>query len=622
MDIGEFLLALSFVAIFSSSVSFYIGLRVKRERYLLIGEWSVYVSFLAILFASLLLLSHLLSRDFTYIYVYKNSDSHLPLIFTVSAFWAGKEGSLLLWALLITLFNIFTISEKKDKLTALTLILNNTFLMFLNFLLLTSSNPFLRGDFTEGIGLNPLLRTFEMVIHPPVVFLSYSGFLVPFSMVVSGLILGREWYEMAVRRMEKYFFISWILLSAGIFIGALWAYKTLGWGGFWGWDPVENASLFPWLTATLLIHMRYLKRGLYLPLSYALTVTTFIFIVFASVISRGGFISSQHAFGEGEGWIFSLVGVIIAFLTILIFLLRRGEIVRMERPNLSFSRESVTILFLVLSIVYLISVFTGTISPLILQNSPDKEYYESISLLVFMFIMAFFGLCVRLTSGKHGWRDEVEKFKVPSIIGLIVFLSAVAISKDVVISIFAFLAVFSLLNHIVKLYLRKSFYTTFLIHIGVILLFLGAISIWDYSAKDTASLSLNQSIDVGGYSFKIVDVRGFERHDSFKLSAIVEVSKNGEFYNYLQPSLIEYKIKNPRRIASEIAIMSFPTEDIYISLTGVSRGFDSFGLEIHINRLPILLWSGMLLILTGSGISWFNSQLNSRSSFQERKKRE
>jgi cytochrome c-type biogenesis protein CcmF len=609
MDGGEILLAFSLMAILFSIWALLAGVRKRSTRLLQYGEWGVYFYFLMLLFSSMLLLSHLLSKDFSYIYVYKHTNSFLPLIYTVSAFWAGKEGSILLWALFIATANIFVLSEKKDALTASTLSISGMFLAILNVFLLTTSNPFIRTVAkSEGFGLNPLLRTFEMVIHPPTVFIAYAGFLIPFAIVVSGAFLGGEWREKAIVRSVKYSFFSWIFLGFGIFIGAYWAYKTLGWGGFWGWDPVENASLMPWLTSTAFIHSIMLrKRKIFDGLSFFLIVATFSLVIFASVVTRGGFINSVHAFGEGEEGIILFI-LMIGFIILSVFAYFKNYEKQAMKFNLSINRETAIILFLIVTLMLLIAVLAGTVTPVFTNTSPEREYYESIMVFCEFLILLILGICIRIS-----WRrdDElIEKMRVPFIIMILAFLSTLALTKNAIISIFAGVSAFTFLNHFIAITIKKKrdlrVYGAFLVHIGVIILFAGSIGVWDYSEHISTSIALNETLQAGDYTLVPVKVDGVEKRDSFTVFVEIEVYKNGELLSTLKPGLTEYMIINPNRIVSDVAIASYYMEDIYVSITGFSSDFSRAGIEVFINRLTILVWVGMALITAGGVCSYLS----------------
>ena len=620
MDVGEVLLIVSLLSILYSIYAFYAGVKKRSADLLLNGERAVFVYFLMLLFSSLLLLSHFLSRDFSYEYVFYNSDSKLSLLYTVSAFWAGKEGSLLLWALFIATLNLFVLSEKKDSLTAYTLAISGSFLAFINILLLLTSNPFAKmPSQPEGFGLNPLLRTIEMVVHPPVVFLSYAGLLIPFAMAISGYILGKNWWE----RAFKYLLPSWMLLGLGIFIGGWWAYRTLGWGGFWGWDPVENSSMLPWLTATALFHTLYMERRIKNRLlelmSYYLVVLTFMLVVFAAFITRSGIISSVHTFGEGpEGISFLFVIIFIGVLSIYI---QKRYPDNSSNPTtnsdtelrITINKESSILFYIIVLLMLFIAVLLGTLMPAF-GFDVGRRYYESIMLPVEIIFLALFGICIRL---KWKWDEELrEKFLIPFLIFLLTALSTFAISKDLLISIAAGLLVFSLTNYLVGFYTGKirflRRYGAYLIHIGVMLLFIGSIGVWTLSDTYRFAVTPGESVSAGNYELKIVSLNGKEDLEKFSIFAEIQIYENDKLIGILKPEMREYKVIRSDRIVSSVEILSFPLHDLYVSMTGISKDFKKIGIEVHINRLANFVWLGMILITIGGFYTYLNIREGSK----------
>ena len=617
MDFGEILLAVSLVSVIYSIYAFYAGVKKRSTDLLLRGERAVFIYFLAILFSSLLLLSHFLSRDFSYQYVFYNSDSRLPLLYTVSAFWAGKEGSLLLWALFIATVNLFVLSEKKDSLTAYTLAISGSFLALIIGLLLTTSNPFARIPAQpEGVGLNPLLRTLEMVIHPPIIFSAYAGLLIPFAMAVSGYMLEKEWGGRAI----KYLLPSWVLLGLGIFVGGWWAYRTLGWGGFWGWDPVENSSLLPWLTSTLVFHTLYLKKRVKNSwidsANYYLLVLTFVLVVFAAFITRSGVISSVHAFGEGpEGIVFLFVIGVSALASIYI---RRNSSGGEGELKISFNRETSILIFFLVILMLFFAVVVGTLIP-IFGFEVGKKYYESIMFPVEIILLALFGICIRL---KWGWDGELkDKFLIPFLLFIVISISVFAVVKSLLASLAAGLVAFSLLNYLVGFYTGKARflrrYGAYLVHIGVMFLFLGSIGIWTLSETQQFALSPGDTASIGSYELKFIGLDAKEDAEKFTIYAEIQVYEGGKLIATLKPAMREYKIMRQDRIVSSVEIMSFPLQDLYVSLNGISGDFKRIGLEVHVNKLANFVWIGMGLITLGGIYSYLYMKRRSSEFFRD-----
>ncbi|MDI3498581.1 cytochrome c biogenesis protein CcsA [Archaeoglobus sp.] len=361
MEPGFLLLATSFVATFSAFSLFL----AKKES---LGEFSLYLATSTTFAALLLLVNYFVTDTFSIWYVYANSNAEMPLAYKISAVWAGKEGSLLLWVVLnLMVTSLYINWGVKDRKKAKVAAVMTLFTSYLLLNLLIFSNPFTVLPYTppDGAGLNPLLRTVEMILHPPVVFLAYSLAALLYSVIVAN-----SEGERTIARL------TWLSLTLGILIGSLWAYKTLGWGGFWGWDPVENASLLSWLTLTAYFH---LTRG-----RDFFAYLTFSLVLFATLVTRSGIISSVHSFG-GEVSDYSYVIPILASLAPLVVRARQFSISSLCNQNLP-------ILFLSAVIV----VFLGTIAGVSVEVS--REYYFVTFLPVFALIVLLVVLKIKKVS--------------------------------------------------------------------------------------------------------------------------------------------------------------------------------------------------------------------------------
>ncbi|WP_202319262.1 cytochrome c biogenesis protein CcsA [Archaeoglobus neptunius] len=360
MELGNFLLLLSFLTCIASSLLFY------GRRRLVIAENLLYASLSFLLASLVLLIYYFVTDNFQIWYVYANSDAGMPLIYKISAAWAGKEGSLLLWAFFnLFLLSIYLNSGKKDDSKAITAFIVTVFSAYLLLILFLVSNPFATLSYvpSNGYGLNPLLRTIEMAVHPPVVFLAYS--------------LSTLLFAIHLSNAEKSYIVSrvtWLTLTLGIVIGGIWAYRTLGWGGFWGWDPVENASLLPWLTLTLYFHVKKNREFF----AYA----TFTLVLLATFITRSGIISSVHSFGGEYSDYFYVVPFTASLVPVIRRAMRFGEL-----KSVCFSQLPVAFSAM------LIVVLLGTLANLIVKV--EKAYYLVTFLPIFAVLASVAALKIR-----------------------------------------------------------------------------------------------------------------------------------------------------------------------------------------------------------------------------------
>src|SRR5664280_2169250 len=345
--------------------------RISPERLADTARRAGIAGFLAITAAAFALIWSVFTNDFSITYIMEHSNRALPGAYKFSALWSGQEGSLLLWAWLLGTYGfVLRLTHKTDvKLYAYagTILagIQVFFLLVLNF----AAPPFAlyRGAIPDdGNGLNPLLQYPEMVIHPPMLYLGYVGFSVPFAFALGALIMkypGEKWIHIT----RRWTMVAWLFLTCGIFLGAHWAYAVLGWGGYWGWDPVENASLMPWLTGTAFLHsvMMQEKRGMMKNWNMWLIFSTFLLTILGTLLTRSGIISSVHAFAESPigAWFYSFI--IIAFLVCLFtFIMRRDHLKSENHFESLLSRESSFLFNNMILLVACFVVLWGTLFPL------------------------------------------------------------------------------------------------------------------------------------------------------------------------------------------------------------------------------------------------------------------
>ncbi|MBO8179221.1 MAG: heme lyase CcmF/NrfE family subunit [Archaeoglobus sp.] len=492
MEPGLPLLTVSLASSFSAFALFV----AKKEE---LGEIFLYVSTSSAFAGLLLLINYFVTDTFSIWYVYANSNAEMPLLYKISAAWAGKEGSLLLWVVFNLLVTSFYINwGKKDEKKAKVAAIMTLFTSYLTANILLFSNPFVALPYAppNGAGLNPLLRTTEMVFHPPVVFLAYS-----LSALLFSVTLAKSYGEKTVARL------AWFFLTLGIVIGGWWAYRTLEWGGFWGWDPVENASLLPWLTLTAYFH---LTRG-----REYFAYLTFSLVLFATLVTRSGIISSVHSFG-GEASDYSYVIPILVSLTPLISKVRQLSLSSLCNQNLP-------VIFLSAAVV----VFLGTVAGV--SVTVEREYY-----------------------------------------------------------LITFLPVFALIAFLVALKIRKISMPTTLLHLGVILLFIGATSVWLFEDVKTIKITQNSTGD-----FSLLDLRISEDAEKYILTAFIQTPDG-----LISPEVYAYKVAGNQRVSS-VDIIPELFWDNYYSIKDLDLENGTITLEYY--RVPLInaVWIGSAFMVLG-----------------------
>ncbi len=364
------MLALSLAAY--SFVAGVLALSLKYDRLGETARRAGIASWAAVTIAGLALVMAALGNDFSVAYILHHSNRDLPIAYKFAALWSGQEGSLLFWAWLLSTYAlVLRLRYKVDpQLTAYASAIIAAVQVFFLLLINFAANPFglVSGQIPpDGNGLNPLLQYPEMVIHPPMLYLGYVGVTVPFAFALGALIMkypGEKWIHIT----RRWTMVAWLFLTCGIFLGAHWAYAVLGWGGYWGWDPVENASLLPWLTMTAFLHsvMMQEKRGMMKMWNMWLIFTTFLLAIFGTFLTRSGVVSSVHAFAQSSIGTWFVWFLAISFATCVFFFVRNRETLKSEhRLESLVSRESS---FLFNNLVLLVSCFAvlwGTLFPVL-----------------------------------------------------------------------------------------------------------------------------------------------------------------------------------------------------------------------------------------------------------------
>ncbi len=625
MNFGYLTVLLALLTSAYSLLSFYFGAKKRDIETLRRAEKSALLTALLVAVASITLVYYFLADNFRVEYVASYSSRALPTFYKVSAFWAGSDGSLLLWTLILSAYIVaFLKIEKKDILTAYSMVATMSVMTFFLLLLATVSNPFKELNFTpaDGIGLNPLLQTPEMAAHPPTLFMGYAGATIVFALAVAGVYLADDKW---VFRARKWIVFTWIWLTQGIFWGAIWAYKVLGWGGYWAWDPVENSSLMPWLTLSALMHsvmIQEARRGMKL-WNILLALATFEFVILGTFITRSGVISSVHAFGQSSltaPFSTFMVAVLIATLWIIN---ERKEFIKSEDIIESLASKEATFLFNNLILVAsALTVFWGTIFPLVSEGLTGYKvtigppFYNQVITPLAIALVVLLGFCIAFPWRKASKGELIRRLRIPAIAFLVALAiaSSLKLRPEVILatSIFAF----SFTTHVQqyiwdtsafsKEYGSKSYfkivlrrrrrYGGYTTHLGLLLVFLGVAGGVYGQVYEDVKLKINEPQQFGEYTLVY---RGLDYSDDplkTMWKAVIEVWKGDEFVTVLKPGIEVYKTGNREEIR-KVDIYSEPLKDLYLIFNGVNDQY-AF-LEVRINPLVSLIWLGCWIMTFG-----------------------
>ena len=619
--IGAASIILALVLSIFTVLAYFFGIKRGQKRLIEVGQNGVFLICGLLTIATIWLFYLLFTRDFQNAYVYGYTSRDLPLIYTFSAFWAGQEGSLLLWAWINSLFVTIILRVSKDDrftpyVAPILVGINIAFLLLLVFI----SNPFTRLGIipSDGYGLNPVLQDPGMVIHPPILFLGYAGFAIPLAYAISGLILEDGGW---IRRSRTWCLFSWINLGVGIALGGWWSYHVLGWGGYWAWDPVENASLLPWLTSTALLHSSMVqeKKNKMKVWNAILAICTFVLIIYGTFLTRSGILSSVHAYAESGSAIFFMgfIMVLLMFsIGLLVVKLKTLESEEVFEPAISKETSFLVanLIFVVLTLVILL----GTAFPLIseavrgYQVDVGRGYYDQIAVPIGGVLVLLIGICP-LLAWKKTSRDKLKSsYTYPAVISIIASIVAFVIGirhfyavSTVFVSFFAFS------THLPEFFKlvrskdpAKSFvknhrrYGAYIIHISVVLMVIGIIGSSVYDIEETFVLQGGDSYHIGDFDLIFRNTMVAPGTDASKetIVAIVDAYRDDKLISRTTPK-IEYYAKLDEALR-RVYIKSTALKDLYIIFDGYEGSYATFTVKI----VPMInfIWVGVVIMLLGT----------------------
>ncbi|GAB7024354.1 heme lyase CcmF/NrfE family subunit [Salidesulfovibrio brasiliensis] len=558
--------------------------------------------------SSVILLAALMTRDYSFQYVYENVDETLSFMYTITGFWGGRAGSLLFWELIITVSGVlFSLSPRYRALGDRTkLYFWVFFLMFQAFflLLLTCwSNPFIKLTPTplDGRGLNPLLRNPGMIFHPPLLFLGFAGYTVPACAALAAYIAGepKSW----VKLTRNWSILAWVFLTAGIVLGGWWSYMELGWGGYWAWDPVENASLIPWFAGTAFLHTAVIeaRRGALQRTNVVLISMTLLLCVFSTYLTRSGVIESLHTFGKSAVALPLVIGMVAqAVLTVMVVLFGEKHVTR-SLSDLN-SRQGLLVACAWFLLALGLVVTLGTMWPVISQLWSTQsvglgpDFYNRVTLPFLSLLVLMFAVCPWL-----GWKSGIRDMRGFVAVIVIFVLSAGAfwfMGYHKPLAVFSAASAVAAIATVVLLFLlssatRKNFtaWGQYGIHLGVAMLALGIAFSGPYKVETEAVLGKGETVRLGGFDFTYIDhVQDETKEFSARLTARLAVKKDGEPLAVMHPEKRIYR-SYPGQQFAEVSVVPSLGDELYATVLGITEdGKVSF--QISVNPLVNWVWIG------------------------------
>lgn len=625
-------------------------LAIASERIRETARRAGIASFIAVSCAAFALVWAAFTNDFSVDYVLHHASRSLPWYYKFSSLWSGQEGSLLLWAWLLAGYGfVLRLRQKTDiTLTAYASTILSAIQIFFLILVVFVAQPFalVPGGVVpaDGFGLNPLLQYAEMVLHPPMLYLGYVGFSVPFAFALGALMMrypGEKWIHIP----RRWTMVTWLFLTCGIILGMHWAYAVLGWGGYWGWDPVENASLMPWLAGTAFLHsvMMQEKRGMMKIWNVWLIFITFMLTILGTLLTRSGLVSSVHAFAQSSigNWFVGFLVIVLA-VCIFTFLYQRDHLRAENRFESLVSRESS---FLFNNLVLLTACFVvlwGTLFPVLsefVQGSKvtmGAPFYNRVAVPIGLFLIFLTGVgpllawrstslrairrnfvlpCIAIIvtavalmlAGVHPWADDDA---TSSIYALVCFALGAGVITAIAAEFLRGAAVVrtqtgkNLLSSTILLTRRNTRrYGGYLIHFGVVVMFIGLAGAAFNQSKEV-EMSFGDSIQLNGYKIVCQSYSQDSTPNYDTDFALLDVFHNGKKITRLTPERRVYFPDTDHAQASTVvAIHSTLANDLYVVFEGRNPDTDKPIIKVFINPLVNWIWIGVAVVILGTLIA-------------------
>mgnify|MGYP001159280364 CR=1 FL=1 len=610
---------------------------------------ATYGVFLMLTAASAILVYALMTSDFRFSYVAERSNRAMPAVYKFAAWWGGQEGSLLLWSWMLSLYSAIVVWTNRAKHRNLmpwvmaVLAFTQTFFCLLNVFV---EPPFQmlavgRGvtSVADGNGLNPLLQYWLMAIHPPALYLGFVGFVVPFAFAFASL-LKREPGEAWIATTRRWSLVTWGFLSIGIMLGQGWAYAVLGWGGYWGWDPVENASLLPWITGTAFLHsvMMQEKKGMMKVWNMVLISATYFLCIFGTFLTRSGIVSSVHAFAQSSlgSW---FVGFLAISISITVFLiLRRLDYLKSESHLESvLSRESSFLFNNLLLLASCFAVLWGTLFPVLTEAVMGEKitvgapFFNKVNIPIGLALLLLTGVGPLIAWRRSSWESLKRAFRWP------VLVMGLTIAVLIVFGVRHFYALVSLglcafvaatvvmefykgarsiaarnqmnfLRATVELTHRNTRrYGGYLVHMGIVLMFIGYTGS-AFNKDTTEEVKIGSHFTVGGYQLHVKEVTDGSNPNYSWQRAVIAVHRDGQYLGELKPERRVYAAS--QQPTSEVAIRRRLNEDLYLNFASMSQSDPEAAIiQAYVFPLVSWIWIGFYVLLFGTVVCLIPSKV-------------
>ncbi len=658
-DIGFIFLILTLLTALYSAIAAFYGARNDKPSYVESARHAMLLAWPLITLPTLALIRLLIDGQYHIQYVARVTSNTMPIYLKITALWGGQAGSLLFWTWMMAAC-AFAVSVRKwdrdrEFLPWVIFVTMVTLLFFLS-LVVFFENPFRRlwimdsgqqvsamlqpsGTMpfvpSDGLGLNPLLRHPGMIIHPPMLYLGFVSFVIPYAYAIAALITGRS-DDRWIRITRRWTLVAWLFLSLGLVLGSRWAYDVLGWGGYWGWDAVELAALIPWLVGTAFLHsvMVQEKRGMFKQWNMFLIILTYSLVIYGTFLTRSGVIDSVHTFAQSAIGPVFLIFIAFMFISSAVLLVRQWDTLRGEHPLVSWlSREMLfllnNLLFVILAAVYELGVHFPIISEVFtgVKQSVSPDWYESISAPLMFILLVLMGLAPLSAYGRHSAKALGRSIWIPfgfsSLIPITLFFLGIR-------NVAAHLGVWSLafvvavtgyefwrgararqnrhdeyfLIGLLNLFRRnRRRYGGYIIHLGVVLMALGIIGAEMYQSETQGALAVGESLSLEGYELRYDSLSQFYiPGGQFITRAVVSVFRDGKLLGEIYPR--QDYFPDSRQSMAVPGLRSRLNADLKVLLVGwESIGLEGATFKVYHTPLMTCLWLGAAVFILGTAVA-------------------
>jgi len=644
---GSFALLLALVAAVYAFVAGIAGI-ITRRPLLIKSARNAGMAVCVLVALAVATLEYFLQTDnFSLAYVAAHSNTALPWYYKLAALWSGQEGSLLWWTFLLSIYVFFALFLNRKRHPELMpyvgVILAGVQIFFLTL------NNFIESPFrilgaadgtgvmhmariAEGSGLNPLLQYPEMVIHPPMLYSGYTGFTIPFAFALAAL-LGRYPGEKWIHITRRWTMVAWTFQTIGILLGAHWAYAVLGWGGYWSWDPVENASLLPWITATAFLHsvMMQEKRGMMKVWNVWLVFSTFMLCILGTMLTRTGLVSSVHALAESNigGWFYSFLGIILA-VCIVAWYKNRDYLRSDNQLDSLVSRESSFLFNNLILLAACFAVLWGTLFPIFSEwitgnkISVGAPFFDKVNVPIALFLIFLTGVGPLLAWRKTSLDGLRRNFAWPAAVGVASGIAAYIFGFRnfyalicLILSVFVTLTIFSefyrgarvisardhtdIFTSARELTMRNTRrYGGYIVHFGMIVIFIGIMGS-AFNKDVERQMHVGDTMTIGPYSLLVQNYDEDTNANYDAQRATMEVFRDGKSVMMLYPERRTYSASQVTETI--VAVESSPLRDLYVVYSGISPDTNQPVIHAYLNPLVKWIWFGGVIVVLGTGLA-------------------